>query len=314
MTRNAPLPLVFGEDGLVPAVITDSTSGDVLMVGFMNEEALVATRDTGFVHFWSRSRGRLWKKGESSGHVQAVQEIRVNCDCNSLLIEVVQTGAVCHDGYPTCYYRRLQPDNSLTIVRDRWFDPADVYGDGEGIATATRLWWGAYAWLREQPLEEESGTSRRLRAAADTIAPRVADELRELAGVLDGSHRHEDLTSDVALEGGQVCYWVALACTRADLAWEDVRPDRALDQAVEETSIPALTALLRAEAGRWDGGSPLLDLAAAAHNVLALVAGTCAIAGVEPLELIRQDLDNLRSRPYLTPYFDSYEPAAAQDR
>src|SRR5665811_414638 len=109
----------FGDDELISAAIQDTHSGDLLMVGFMNREALDATRASGYVHFWSRSRGKLWKKGETSGHVQRVEEIRINCELNSLLIEVEQVGAVCHEGYDTCYYRRLEPDGGLTTVRDR---------------------------------------------------------------------------------------------------------------------------------------------------------------------------------------------------
>ncbi|MCC6312516.1 MAG: phosphoribosyl-AMP cyclohydrolase [Thermomicrobiales bacterium] len=182
----------WGDDGLIPVVTQDERSGDVLMVAFMNAEALAATRATGYVHYWSRSRGKLWCKGETSGNRQQVVAIFVNCDRNSLLLRVRQTGAVCHDGYPTCYYRRLEPDDSLTMVRERVFDPAEVYGvDSNNLLTdATRLLYGAYAWLRDHDLSAESGTSRRLRIEDGTIEGRVADELTELAGVLDGSHRH----------------------------------------------------------------------------------------------------------------------------
>ena len=171
----AELPLDFGADGLVPAVIQDATSNAVLMVGFMNREALQRTRETGLVHFWSRSRNRLWQKGETSGHVQHVQEIFVNCEENSLLIAVDQVGAVCHTGHPTCYYRRLEPNNSLTVVRDRWFDPADVYGPGHGLEHVTQTWWAAFEYLRDHDLTAESGSSRMLRAETDAITPRIVD-------------------------------------------------------------------------------------------------------------------------------------------
>ncbi len=301
---GAPLPLRFGDDGLVSAVITDATSGDVLMVGFMNEAAFAATRETGFVHFWSRSRQKLWKKGETSGHVQQVEQISVNCELNSLLIEVNQTGAVCHDGYPTCFYRRLESDNSLTIVRDRWFDPADVYGDQDGLGSLTRLWWNAYQWLRDHDLTAVSGTSRLLRSESDGVTSRIADELNELAGALDGTHRHESLVSDVALEGGQVCYWVMLRCLRAGLTWDDVRPDRALDAPGDPAAPSVLVSLLKGEAVAWSLVSSDA-VAAQAHSTLTLVAASCFKAGVEPSDLIRRDLDDLRSRPYLTGYFAS---------
>src|SRR5262245_60940310 len=107
---NQDLPIRLDENGLVPVVVQDVDSGDILMMAFMNVEALEATRQTGRSHFWSRSRQKLWRKGESSGHEQIVDEILINCEQNSLLLKVRQVGAVCHDGYNTCYYRVLEPD------------------------------------------------------------------------------------------------------------------------------------------------------------------------------------------------------------
>lgn len=306
------LPIKFGSDGLVPAVIVDSSTSDVLMVGFMNETALERTRGTGYVHFWSRSRQTIWKKGETSGHLQEVVSIAVNCELNSLLIEVNQTGAVCHDGYPTCYYRLLEPDNSLTRIRDRWFDPADVYGDDSGLAGTTKRWWGAYETLRTTSLEASSGTSRLLRDGQDRVTSRIADELLELAGALDGTHRHVDLTSDVALEGGQVCYWVVLRCIREGITWDDVRPDRALDaQAnLSESASRTVAQLLRREAELWKSNVGV-DVAAMAHGTFSLVAGACSAAGVEPGSLILADLNELRTRSYLEDYFAGAAAAGA---
>lgn len=303
---EAPLPIQFGPDGLVPAVITETESGEVLMVGFMNDEALRRTRESGYVHFWSRSRQTLWKKGETSGHVQEVQQISVNCELNSLLIEVRQAGAVCHDGYPTCFYRHLEADNSLTTVRDRWFDPADVYG--AGLATSTRRWWGAYESLRDNDWESTSGTSRLLRSRDDRVTSRIADELRELAGALEGTHRHVDPASDVALEGGQAAYWIALRCIRDGLTWMQVRPDRALDAptSVGEGAMASLAGLIHREADFWLAGSSL-DIAALAHGSLAMVAAACSVVGVGPSSLIVADLNELRTRAYLEPYFASVD-------
>ena len=270
----------------------------------MNDLALERTRATGYVHYWSRSRQQLWQKGETSGHVQEVVSIAVNCELNTLLIEVNQAGAVCHDGYPTCFYRQLEPDNSLMTIRDRWFDPADVYGDGTGIGDLTRRWWGAYAWLKTTDLEGVSGTSRLLRSEDDRITVRVADELRELAGALDGTHRHVGLKSDVELEGGQVAYWVALRCIREGLTWDDVRPDRALEASggVSETAAGTIARLLQREADLWSSGAAV-DVAAFAHGTLSLVTGACVAAGVEPRMLIIADLNELRTRQYLEDYF-----------
>jgi phosphoribosyl-AMP cyclohydrolase len=298
---TTPLPINWPDDGLIPAVIQDATSHDVLMVGFMNAEALERTRESGLVHFWSRSRGALWQKGETSGHVQNVREIFINCEENSLLIEVDQVGAVCHTGHPTCYYRRLEDNNSLQTVRDRWFDPRDVYGRQDGVQGLTERWWGAYEYLREHDLSEASGTSRRLQNSAISLAPRIQDELRELAGVLDGSHVHEDQQSDLLLEASQVCYWIAVESIRAGISYEDARPDRALDIAPDDAASPITVAkLARGAADDLDTGH-LTGMRA--HALLSLVASAAVSLGVEPTAIIDRDLKELQGRDYLSPYF-----------
>lgn len=105
----------FDSQDLLTAVAVDSASGEVLMVAFMDAEALAATRATGEAHFHSRSRGRLWKKGETSGHVLRVDEILVDCDQDALVLRVTPAGPACHTGAPTCFYRRLEGDR---LVRD----------------------------------------------------------------------------------------------------------------------------------------------------------------------------------------------------
>ncbi|MCC6451185.1 MAG: phosphoribosyl-AMP cyclohydrolase, partial [Candidatus Aureabacteria bacterium] len=94
-----PQGLKFDEKGLVTAVMQDAGTGEVLMVAFMNAEALAKTLETGLAHFWSRSRGKLWLKGESSGHVQKVKEVRVDCDADAVLLKIEQKGGACHAGY-----------------------------------------------------------------------------------------------------------------------------------------------------------------------------------------------------------------------
>ncbi len=115
-------------DGLIPAVIQDEKSGRVLMVGFMNETAFGKTVESGNVTFYSRSRNKLWMKGESSGHVLKVKEISTDCDSDSLLIKVDSLGpGVCHNGYESCFYRRLE-GNEWVETEQRTFDPNAVYG------------------------------------------------------------------------------------------------------------------------------------------------------------------------------------------
>jgi phosphoribosyl-AMP cyclohydrolase len=304
--------LRFDRDGLVPAVIQDADTDAVLMVGFMNAEALRLTRETGRTHFWSRSRGKLWRKGETSGHEQIVREIFVNCEQNTLLITVDQIGAVCHDGYPTCFYRRLNEDDDLAIVRDRWFDPATVYGPEGGEAAtgdlprAGRVWFGAYEYLRDHDLSAQSSTSRRLRSEGASLDNRIADELRELAGVLDGTHRHRSPAADTLLEGSQVLYWIALAAVRDGITWHQFRPDIALQSSDADLLATSAAKLLRHDADTWSRAADD-ELPARLHATVALVAQACRSVGIEPAALIAADLVDLRAKSYLGPYFAATE-------
>ena len=108
----------FDADGLVTCVTTDATSGDVLMVAHMNAEALARTIESGEAWYFSRSRRALWRKGESSGHVQRVTEMRVDCDQDALLLRVTPAGPACHTGRRSCFYRRVESDGRLTFLDD----------------------------------------------------------------------------------------------------------------------------------------------------------------------------------------------------
>src|ERR1700726_5347300 len=114
--------------GLVPAIIQDNRTGEVLMLGFMNAEALAETQRTQQVVFFSRSRNKLWRKGESSGHLLKVRELRVDCDSDALLVRVQPVGpGVCHEGYRSCFYRRLENDGTTKVTEDKTFDPSEIY-------------------------------------------------------------------------------------------------------------------------------------------------------------------------------------------
>ncbi len=116
-------------DGLLPAVVQDYRSGEVLMVAYMNDDAFALTRRTGKMHYYSRSRGRIWMKGETSGHVQEVKEILIDCDEDAAVFKIKQVGgAACHTGYRSCFYRRLEQGGGLTMIEEeKVFDPAQVY-------------------------------------------------------------------------------------------------------------------------------------------------------------------------------------------
>jgi phosphoribosyl-AMP cyclohydrolase len=119
--------LKFNEQGLIPAVIQDYKTGKVLTLCYMTKEALQKTLDEGKVYVFRRSRKRLMVKGETSGHIQLIREIFIDCEANSLLLKIEQKVGACHAGYFTCYYRRVNKDGSLDISEEKVFDPKKVY-------------------------------------------------------------------------------------------------------------------------------------------------------------------------------------------
>ena len=115
-------------DGLLPAIAQDAASGEVLMMAYMNAESYAETLATGQAVYYSRSRHKLWRKGEESGNVQHVREIYVDCDRDTILLRVDQVGgAACHEGFRSCFFRQVTPQG-LKVVGQRVFDPAEVYG------------------------------------------------------------------------------------------------------------------------------------------------------------------------------------------
>jgi phosphoribosyl-AMP cyclohydrolase len=117
----------FDENGLVPVIIQDWKNNQVLMLAYMNVEALRITVNSGKTHFWSRSRKQFWLKGESSGHTQEVKEVFFDCDSDTILMKVEQKVAACHEGYRSCFFRKLEDDN-LVVVEKKIFDESKVYG------------------------------------------------------------------------------------------------------------------------------------------------------------------------------------------
>ena len=119
----------FDEKGLVPAVAQQHETGEVLMLAWMNREAVAETLSTGRVCYWSRSRGKLWRKGESSGQVQRLVELRLDCDGDTLLLQVDQTGVACHTGRRSCFFTALR-DGRIETIAEVEVPPEKLYGDG----------------------------------------------------------------------------------------------------------------------------------------------------------------------------------------
>jgi len=112
---NLLTPITFNDAGLVPAIAQDATSGRVLMMAWMNEEAVQQTLETGYAHYYSRSRQKQWKKGESSGNVQKILDMYLDCDGDTILLKIEQTGPACHTNRESCFYKQKQDDDWVTI-------------------------------------------------------------------------------------------------------------------------------------------------------------------------------------------------------
>ena len=286
---------------LIPAVVQDPETLQILMVGFMNREALQRSLATGHVTFYSRSRQALWTKGETSGNYLQIAELRVNCEENSLLVLAHPHGPTCHTGYQSCYFRRIESDGSLTVILERP-DDASITDDSPDAQT-TSQWYGAYEYLRDNDLSAISGTSKRLRDPDFPFESRIADELRELAGVLDGTHSHHGLIGDVLLEGSQIAYWTACLAVRSGVTWGELRPDQHLATAEAFDSMDIAAEVLRTTGDDWSLEAVSSPLVERCQHILHLIAAACVTAGVDPLTLIRRDLDDLKERDYLAPYF-----------
>jgi phosphoribosyl-ATP pyrophosphohydrolase/phosphoribosyl-AMP cyclohydrolase len=159
--------IVFNERGLVPAILQDAATGGVLMVAWMNEEALRLTQETGQAHFWSRSRRELWHKGATSGHVMEVRDIRVDCDADTLLLQVDPAGPACHTGNHSCFFRRVEELVGPSTLRD-----------ADGGDTLPTL----FATILDRQANPRPGsyTAQLLEAGEDQILKKIGEEAMEV--------------------------------------------------------------------------------------------------------------------------------------
>ena len=164
--------LQYDAQGLIPAIIQDNISGQVLMLAYMNKESLTKTVETGLTWFYSRSRRSLWQKGETSGHIQQVRDIRYDCDADTLLIKVDQTGAACHEGTSSCFSRVL---GSEARDSSQLFDPAKVYGSA---ATVLGQLYHIISDRKAHP-QEGSYTTYLFEKGQDKILKKVGEEAAE---------------------------------------------------------------------------------------------------------------------------------------
>lgn len=179
MTKEDVLDLKYDSAGLIPAVVQDSRTGTVLMVAWMNRESLAMTLESGYTHFWSRSRQKFWKKGETSGHVQKVLSVRTDCDRDTLLVEVDQTGPACHTNRYSCFFNVLGENE----------------GAGNGPAVLTELGEVIRSRLRERP--GGSYVASLAEAGREKMEAKVVEEAGEVA---EASSREAagDMAAEVA--------------------------------------------------------------------------------------------------------------------
>lgn len=188
----------WDERGLVPAIVQDDLSGQVLMLAYMNREALERTLETGEAHFWSRSRQALWHKGESSGHVQRVRAVHIDCDGDTLLLLVDPAGPACHTGHRTCFYRRLdgEQDPEAKPFRQRLSD--------------------LLAGRKAHP-SETSYTSRLFQAGTARILQKVGEEAVEVIIAAQNEPRER-----LIAEAADLLYHLNVALLAYDIDWEEV--------------------------------------------------------------------------------------------
>jgi phosphoribosyl-ATP pyrophosphohydrolase/phosphoribosyl-AMP cyclohydrolase len=165
--NHTDMHIRFDQRGLVPTVVQDVATGQVLMVAWMNEEALRLTQETGQAHFWSRSRRELWHKGATSGHFMNVRDIRVDCDADTLLLQVEPAGPACHTGNRSCFFRRVEEFTGPTARRDV---------DGSNVLDTL------FATILDRQANPRPGsyTARLLEAGEDQILKKVGEEAMEV--------------------------------------------------------------------------------------------------------------------------------------
>ena len=196
--------VTWNHHGLVPAVAYDNISGQVVMLAYMNEESLKKTVETGYAHYFSRSRQELWKKGETSGHLQKVKAIKLDCDGDAILLEIEQEGAACHTGNKTCLFRELKDG--------QWGDAAENTSIARGMALE-------YNIIRERGEHPVDGsyTNYLLEKGVDKICKKVGEESTEVV-IAEKNRSQEELIYETA----DLIYHVSVLLYEQGLTWDDI--------------------------------------------------------------------------------------------
>ena len=192
----------FGNDGLIPAIVQDAKTGEVLMLAYMNEESLEISKKTGRATFWSRSRKELWEKGKTSGNYMYIKEIRIDCDSDALLILVAPAGPACHTGKRTCFYKDLE-EKEIDLDKK---SSSDIL---ERLMAVTED--------RKKNPQEGSYTNYLFDKGEDKILKKVGEEAAEV--VIAGKNRAKD---EITYETADLLYHLTVMLADNDMTWEDI--------------------------------------------------------------------------------------------
>lgn len=213
----------FDERGLVPAVVQEAGSGEVLMVAYMNRESLAKTLATGYTWFYSRSRDRLWQKGETSGHVQKVVDVTTDCDQDTVLIKVEQVGpGACHEGFMSCFHygvgavRADESEDAAHMAAQRTFDPETVYAQKEAATDTLKLLYDVIASRKASPVEG-SYTTYLFNEGIDKILKKVGEECTEV--IISGKGGDSD---GLIMESADLLYHLLVLFVEAGVRPEEV--------------------------------------------------------------------------------------------
>ncbi|MBO8158869.1 bifunctional phosphoribosyl-AMP cyclohydrolase/phosphoribosyl-ATP diphosphatase HisIE [Thermosyntropha sp.] len=204
--------LKFDENGLIPAIVQDYKTGQVLMLAYMNKESLEKTVETKKTWFYSRSRKRLWMKGEESGHIQEVKEMRYDCDADALLVKVEQTGVACHTGHYSCFYRDIEGEEKEEAL----FDESKIYASGrEGPAILYELY--EVVKSRKEEMPEGSYTTYLFSKGIDKILKKVGEETAEVIIAAKNSDKGESV-----YEISDLIYHLMVLMVEKDITLSDI--------------------------------------------------------------------------------------------
>lgn len=204
--------LKLDDKGLIPAVVQDYKTREVLMMAYMNKESLEKTLETGMAHYWSRSRGKLWLKGETSGHYQHIKEIYTDCDGDTLLLKVEQKEAACHTGHYSCFYRQLAED-TFRELSGKVFDAEKVYADKAGILKEL---YSVIADRRENP-KEGSYTNYLFAKGLDKMLKKIGEEASEVIIAAKNSSKDE-----IRYEIADLFYHLFVLMVEKDLQLDEI--------------------------------------------------------------------------------------------